>query len=156
MVSTQYNEMLNVGRTWTKVKPNPGAFIGDGAAVQPCSRCEKAHTCPCVVVHWRRTQPKHGEPHTKPVKGKTFFWCGKCRCWNATHLINAHVSNGEVKKKREEANSGNANIASDVQTDTASSTTDAPTSVNFSSYNLAAISQARNNAFQHQFGILKN
>ena len=60
-----------------------------------------------------------------------------------------------MKKKREEANSGNTNIASDVQTDAASSATDAPTSVNFSSYNLAAISQARNNAFQHQFGILK-
>ena len=161
MVNTQYNEMLTIGGTWTKAKPKRSAFIGEGAAVQPCTRYGKIHTGPCQVMHWSRTKPKENEANTKQVNGKIFYWCNMCNCWNYAHLTADHVTKAEMKKKQEASNTGSgaaANIVSDTLTESGSSTsgsTSGDASLNFSSYNLAAISQAHNDAFKSQFATFQ-
>ena len=42
-------------------------------------------------VHWRRDPPADGASETMRRGGNTFYWCGKCRHWNKTHVTSAHV-----------------------------------------------------------------
>ena len=43
---------------------------------------------------WRRQAPKEGDSEVLQRRGKTYFWCGKCRLWNTTHKINEHIRGG--------------------------------------------------------------
>mgnify|MGYP000857262147 FL=1 len=41
--------------------------------------------------NWRRVPPPSGGPETVRKNGNPFYWCGKCRHWNKTHVTSAHV-----------------------------------------------------------------
>jgi GAG-pre-integrase domain/Zinc knuckle len=56
---------------------------------------------------WKTLPPKHGEPESKPVDGKEYHWCSKCKRWSPTHGTKDHK---DLKKKD---NTAEANVQED-------------------------------------------
>ena len=52
---------------------------------------QRSSTGPAKEPNWRRVPPAPGGSETIKKNGNPFYWCGKCRHWNKTHVTSAHV-----------------------------------------------------------------
>lgn len=57
---------------------------------------------------WRRKGPDEGESERMVKNGSTYFWCGKCRLWNATHRTSEHIKGGPPTSGDAKVNSANS------------------------------------------------
>ena len=59
------------------------------------------------MAEWRLKAPQSGEPQTKVVNGRKYYWCAKCRNWSTTHSTEKHKGGKggfkNNKKKRKES-----------------------------------------------------
>ena len=131
-------------RTWLSHSPpidNGGATFKIESEEEPpgrrtCHCCNKLHFGSCEKTHWKRVGPKQGEPTTKIISGKKWYYCVRCDRWNNTHFTEAHRTRQEIA----EANGAQANLAdgddnSSLGTDDRSVTG----SANFASYTMRSL-----------------
>ena len=86
---------LSEADEWSGVKsPGRGSAFKAGDDNAKCWKCNKPKadcSCPNRQSNWRRVPPTEGEPEVMERNGSKFYWCGKCRLWNKTHLTSQHV-----------------------------------------------------------------
>ena len=153
-----YRELLEIGE-WTSAKftTPANAFVSEDSSKEPkCARCGKHHPGqPCSVVHWKFVPPSANDNDEKSIKGKTWYWCGKCRRWNPTHKTHQHV------KRESTGPTANENLRKAPQTvapgtvtpSTTSSSTE-PTvavSANIAQYDTSILNNCRRSFFRNQF-----
>jgi hypothetical protein len=60
-----------------------------------------------IQKSWKLIAPKSGEPETKQnVRGRTFHWCSKCKCWSATHGTSGHTGGNGGDNAQTQVNMG--------------------------------------------------
>ena len=97
--------MLQIEK-WTSVDTKPTGLTFNASQIEKITPyhkdsaygwCKKFHpVVKCTVLYWKKKSPNTSNPYTKNIKGKTYYCCGKCKCWNLTHIINDHGSKAEV------------------------------------------------------------
>ena len=99
MADALYREYLECG-DWTAAKYTtpPNAFLTEETPI--CPRCKKRHKGRCNQTHWKFVPPDDGNPETKTINEKTWFWCGKCRRWNTTHTTTQHVRKKTAEEEK--------------------------------------------------------
>eukprot|EP00566_Odontella_aurita_P011200 CAMPEP_0113552544 /NCGR_PEP_ID=MMETSP0015_2-20120614/15125_1 /TAXON_ID=2838 /ORGANISM="Odontella" /LENGTH=382 /DNA_ID=CAMNT_0000453531 /DNA_START=204 /DNA_END=1352 /DNA_ORIENTATION=+ /assembly_acc=CAM_ASM_000160 len=52
-----------------------------------------------MPFHWKTIAPTD-DCETKAMNNRTYFWCQKCKSWNASHNTMQHVKNSKKKTKK--------------------------------------------------------
>ncbi len=65
---------------------------------------------------WKTVAPADGASEKQSRNGKEYFWCGKCKCWNLTHVTGQHKPKAELSQQSGGGNggqsgTGGANVA---------------------------------------------
>ena len=166
-----YRELLETGE-WTSAKYNTpanafvsedptkdeskGAFVSEDSNGSKCRRCGQSHPGkPCSITHWKFVPSRDDENEERSVRGKTWYWCGKCRRWNLTHKTHQHVrresivSNDKDNQRKPPVDVSPSTVASST---TSSSTT--PT-VAIAQYDMSVLNNCRRSFFKNHFQSFK-
>ena len=141
--------MVEIG-TWkttsSSATPGSASFKVEGEEPpgrHPCRRCNKVHIGPCEKIHWKRLKPKPGEPTTKIVDGKTWYYCLRCNRWNPTHVTADHRSRAEAAA----ADGGQANIIEDDSSSLGTDDQSTSGSAHFASYAMRNLRRSSRTSF---------